>query len=413
MLPTPVIRTLDPTRLSVSGVETGIRYYPQSRQCAGNLDITKSLGKIVRIGISFSVPTGSYWQIFQDIVKYVENPPDVWNCDKDTPQSSDEHHPPNCYETEVGANKKFRSANPWFLPNNKSKLPIDSTVCGYAPFVNEKVHGSRPESHPVEAIWWRNNENSWLRPETQDASDRFAKQGSFSGAPSTWTPWAATPRVHDIDVGIEINPGILHKYVVTQVEGCAGNLWDGFPEVPPAVHTYTLNGQPVLEVTEQRGLRGFTVAPAACSVTGNNRSFVGYLKISAAIGLGSEQGFQAIAVTKDGPSPAAEKCSDRPSAQLIPLPSTVTSIKVNRDTLVADTAVETSVVGGQVSNDRSVAFVRGDKRVEQKIEPLNQGSEGIKELPLTTGQQVQIGDEKIDTSLSIFPEVVREPQATE
>jgi hypothetical protein len=48
-----------------------------------------------------------------------------------------------------------------------------ATLCGYGPWVQEAIHGFRPEIHPVEGLYWKTSDGSWNVLMIQDASGRF------------------------------------------------------------------------------------------------------------------------------------------------------------------------------------------------------------------------------------------------
>src|SRR5271165_1166076 len=120
-------------------------------------------------------PVGAFQNAFQDALTYTSDKNQVWNCDiPDNPRSSNDHSAPNCFEAEVTPLEEFRSDNPWFHPDNSNTLGIDKKVCAMGPWVEEDVHGGRPELHPVEAIWWKDKTAPlWTFIEVQDSSHRF------------------------------------------------------------------------------------------------------------------------------------------------------------------------------------------------------------------------------------------------
>src|SRR5438270_6770164 len=78
------------------------------------------------------------------------------------------------------------------------------TLCFYGPWVNDEVHGTHPEIHPSELLWWQEKDNansgtflpSWWLLGVTDESERFLDRHDFPGAPQgeRWLPWAAKPR---------------------------------------------------------------------------------------------------------------------------------------------------------------------------------------------------------------------------
>jgi hypothetical protein len=69
-------------------------------------------------------------------------------------------------------------------------------ICAYGPWVQESIHGFKPEIHPAEAIYWRGTDGAWNLLMLQDASHRFDASDPRrwktvfgpAGSPSTTVP---------------------------------------------------------------------------------------------------------------------------------------------------------------------------------------------------------------------------------
>lgn len=105
-----------------------------------------------------------------------------------------------CISGEVTAPESFRTANPWFDWSRQTSTLVRTPVCVFGPWVSDDAHKSRPEIHPVNALWWssRRNEGSHrneccerhrrheadlMKVRTliilQDASGRFQRSEAF------------------------------------------------------------------------------------------------------------------------------------------------------------------------------------------------------------------------------------------
>ncbi len=130
----------------------------------------------------------------------------------------------DCLELETTPQKQF-----WinqFFGRGASHYDIVSTttngltslntqnVCFYGPWVNDTAHGSRPEIHPTELVWWRDRDangaslDRWYLIAHNDDSTRFDTTGGFvlpSPVPSDWRPWASRPHDADFIVPFTVN----------------------------------------------------------------------------------------------------------------------------------------------------------------------------------------------------------------
>ena len=119
-----------------------------------------------------------------------------------------------CLEGEVSPHYAYNGW-PWFpIPDpNPSKYGappslVNKDICLYGPWVRECVHQHRPEIHPSELVWWRDNsDNSFNLMVVQDASNRFGFQSRYVGSHAApWKPWAENPISAIFIIPFELNP---------------------------------------------------------------------------------------------------------------------------------------------------------------------------------------------------------------
>ncbi len=125
----------------------------------------------------------------------------------------------NCLECEITPDEHFYEM-PWF-PKSTGDSPLAGKKIGvYGPWVVDCGHGCRPEIHPTEMIWWR-DENSYTGEDDyylmliQDDSNRFDREEDFTG--TIEHPWSKSPRAGKFRIAFEIdisNPFIVYNYDV-------------------------------------------------------------------------------------------------------------------------------------------------------------------------------------------------------
>lgn len=112
--------------------------------------------------------------------------------------------------------------NVWFPKegNGKSSL-LGRTIGVYGPWVYDKGHGTRPEIHPCEVIWWKGSSahaDTLTIMGIQDDSNRFDDAGDFSGSsvPAT-NIWAKPPMKSIYKIPFEYN-GKFRDHLVIDIE---------------------------------------------------------------------------------------------------------------------------------------------------------------------------------------------------
>jgi len=201
-------------------------------------------------------PYGPFQQMLQDAVALGTNVDEMVDCPKGQKKGT-------CLELEVTPQKQFwtnhffgRGASHYELFDTKydgiTSL-VDQDACFYGPWVNDAAHGSRPEIHPTELVWWRSDEtpgssaDHWYMIGITDDSDRFDKNKHFdlpSPVPHSWLPWAYRPydAVFRVPFTLDVSGGAsyhLGSYNTSTLNAIGTND-------PTAV--LNVNGQPLVTV---------------------------------------------------------------------------------------------------------------------------------------------------------------------
>lgn len=278
---------------------------------------------------------------------------------------------PFLLEAEVSPDEKFY-VNPWFWKDYERDasgriitkpgpdgLPIavkksgsslvGKTICTYGAWVREQNHGFRPEIHPSELLWWREDlgaRSLYYLMQVQDDSNRFDLPLNFEGAYQctqkdldgiycvagvirpeirTWfRPWAEPPRIGQFKIGFEVdlNSSTTQQYTITEPAPVLGA--DRFPDpnhqqvaifsvdqTPGTDHAVTFNvtnrvgavlqKKTVLQVFERvrfPNLLGVRFSQI-CRDPATNK-LKGFIEITSAIGKGSRgtEGYQVLRVER-------------------------------------------------------------------------------------------------------------------
>lgn len=220
----------------------------------------------------------------------------------------------NCLEGEITPDESFYR-NPWFdrrYGDEDDSSPLEGRgLCTYGPWVYEEAHGNRPEIHPSEMYWWR--DQVAVGPFTlmllQDDSNRFDSDDNFetvSGPatfPGWWRPWSAAPRTGVFRIAFELNPNrdglafrifdrAAQRNVVTnQYPDARQDADDG------RNHGIIYDGRAVIAVLEQQQNDsdvGVTFSDV-CRSEDNSR-VQGYIALTAMVGSGSrgDEGYMVL-----------------------------------------------------------------------------------------------------------------------
>ena len=196
-----------------------------------------------------------------------------------------------------------------YTPNLGS---LGREICIYGPWVRERVHNNRPEIHPSEMIWWRENKGYYLMF-LQDDSNRFDDQGDFDFGvlggftPDNWKAWAEPPLTAQFKIAFEVMPRasklpikmdireIYKRFVVTKDDADASKDSD-----TGTSHTLVVNNKKLLVVNEQQendndlGVRFVDITERA------DGTIQGYLQITTKVGgpdLAGDEGYHVIYVS--------------------------------------------------------------------------------------------------------------------
>lgn len=125
----------------------------------------------------------------------------------------------------------------WWFPYKDSFRPsplIGQKVGVYGPWVKDSGHGGRPEIHPSEVIWWRNQPVSaiadgsnsyWRCIVLQDDSNRFDRDEDFDGTPLR--PWSKSPRRARLTFALMGIRGQHIRYDLSLHDGLRVFAWPG------------------------------------------------------------------------------------------------------------------------------------------------------------------------------------------
>jgi hypothetical protein len=199
------------------------------------------------------------------------------------------------------------------LPQNDDSVLEGQQICAYGPFVNETVHGSIPEIHPAQGLWWKDSAHAGTRPSlvllsAQDASTRFDTRDDFTAlavaAPDGWHPWAEAPVTTTFRVAItapfdEPQPTLV--WLLHQDHGDV--VTDKFQDLSArGPLDLIFRGRLILRVADiEQGLTGIGVEDV-CS-TGSE--WIGFLRITSAVGQSGKDpaGFDRMMVYWTGAKP--------------------------------------------------------------------------------------------------------------
>lgn len=259
------------------------------------------------------LPSQFFEDAFKDAVPYSTDKTQVWSCDPNPNEDPARHqcgvasgpefgqilH--NCFEAEATP-RSDEFQNPWFEKNgltNACSNIVDHSACVYGPYVTEAVHGNRPEIHPAEVLWWRNEQGtdwksvaaqSWTLLHVQDASERFDEVSDFAPTPSDdlidWGPWAAPKQAIDFDVSLQtpIPAAAPTQFKVNEVIG------DGVVPVEagsaPRDVLVTFSGKPLYVVSQvQHDTSHYEITRVTGVCTTADGSVRSSLRIRSTIGV--------------------------------------------------------------------------------------------------------------------------------
>jgi hypothetical protein len=221
---------------------------------------------------NFLIPSPAFQQVFRDALPTDRS--QVWRCGEEY-----------CMEAEITPNSRFYE-NPWWSKKAKKSELVGKQLCAYGAFVEEEWHGRRPEIHPSELYWWRDNEtHSYSMLLQEDASGRFDKEGNYANlkqAPPTWRPWAQAPRNAEFRLAFVLGESRQSQtYFINE-----RSSFNAKPVVPSDSTIHTLkHGDGNLVVTEVGAVNQHIKVTFADLCLTDSHDLEGYIAITTAVGL--------------------------------------------------------------------------------------------------------------------------------
>jgi hypothetical protein len=221
---------------------------------------------------NFLIPSDAFQQVFQD--NFPADKSQVWKC-------GDEY----CMEAEITPNSKFYE-NQWWSKKMKKAQLTGKELCAYGPFVEEEWHGKRPEIHPSELYWWKDDESHsyWMLLQ-EDASGRFDKPQDYANvghAPPKWQPWAHTPRSAEFRLAFKLDGSHQNAtYFINELSSFHAKT-----VVPSDLKAHSLKfGESTLSATEVGSANEHIKLSFVDLCLTDSNKLQGYLAIKTAVGL--------------------------------------------------------------------------------------------------------------------------------
>lgn len=197
--------------------------------------------------------------------------------------------------------------NPWFN-NITAKTYLQNKQVGvYGPFVAERLHGYRPEIHPAEQIWWKENDNTTVLLLVADASFRFDEMSDYSeqGAIGDPKPWSLSREQESlIKIPFSVNPSRqATAYSIINLMGRQGYYNSAsYPDATSGTtHAISYRGKDVLTVFESSELGQYVgISFEDVCYNASQNLLQGFIILKTAIGNGGDynHGFVAMQIDK-------------------------------------------------------------------------------------------------------------------
>jgi len=115
-----------------------------------------------------------------------------------------------CVECEITPDEKWYD-NGYFGKTDHKSPNLGKTLGLYGPWVRDGGHSGRPEIHPCELVWWKDDLGAgglpkWTFLVVQDDSNRFDRESDYDGD-SVIRAWSAPPRNAAFTVALELRHG--------------------------------------------------------------------------------------------------------------------------------------------------------------------------------------------------------------
>jgi FG-GAP-like repeat len=196
--------------------------------------------------------------------------------------------------------------NRWFNNVDGKTYLVGREICAYGPFVSEESHGHRPEIHPSEQIWWKEDDNKTMILLVADASNRFDNDSDYEdeNAETGWHPWTQDKGQEaelSIPFEIENGKGALY-YNLQAIE--TPNFYEeaNYADASTGTkYTITYKGKPVLTVAEPLKYDkyiGITFKDVCYNSSTNKLHGLIVIKTAIGNGGGGKEGFVALQIDK-------------------------------------------------------------------------------------------------------------------
>ena len=258
---------------------------------------------------NFVIPNPDFDHLITNALPY-KGGDGIWCVDDDWHTCEGNNY---CMEAEITPDQSFYE-NPWFPKSVGASILEGRDVCFYGPWIRECVHGHRPEIHPSEMIWWKENKQ-YVMMVVQDDSNRFDERGDFDTdglVPSNWKPWAKPPMTAQFKIAFQASPlqfGLplkmsinddFKRFVVTSEDSQASADADNGTS-----HTLVVNGRSIITVEEkQANDRDIGVKFVDLCVRSNG-TIQGYVQLTTMVGgedIGGDEGYHVIYATEPAPN---------------------------------------------------------------------------------------------------------------
>ncbi len=265
----------------------------------------------------------------------------------------------DCMEAELTPDEDFYE-NEYFSAREGWSTLVGKTIAAYGPWVREQIHGNRPEIHPSELMWWREDTaaaRTVVLAALQDDSNRYDRPGDFESG--ILYPWAVYPRRGEFRMAFDVSPsGPARRFIIR--EHYAHNVVTGddptaWPDADDGrTHALEYDGRIVVTVEEtQAEDNNLGVVFSEVTRSADGSRLQGYIVITSKIGRGDrgDEGFHVLKVTEPlltAAVPRAPELRIMPSgrggatkARTVAVPGSLRSEVVNgRRRLVGDVRAE-------------------------------------------------------------------------
>ncbi len=198
--------------------------------------------------------------------------------------------------------------NAWFNNVTGRTTLLNKKIGVYGPFVAESYHGYKPEIHPSEQIWWKDDTgNLTTILLIADASNRFDEMSDYSTAiaipdPQPWTE--DNGQEAELRIPFEINPanGSVAYNLYSLYDNNSFHSGANFSDASSGLsHTITYEGSEVLTINGPSTLGKYVGVTFEDVCFDTSKSMLkGYIILNTAIGNGGggREGFVALQLEK-------------------------------------------------------------------------------------------------------------------